>query len=145
MINVLCSGLITLSRHSIKKQRLESLSKGDNYANEAIVDQWADYLSKRAALYTDIKVDGCRIRLVNSHMSSFFNETIQKRAERIVQAEEIVEKMGCRWDFAIIGMDMNDVPSKLTLKSINLNYTIIARGKWRYSGTVHHLHRCWIY
>ena len=56
LTNVKCSGIVTLSKHKLRNQRFEKLTLGDDYATENIIALWADYLSSRKVLYTDIQV-----------------------------------------------------------------------------------------
>jgi hypothetical protein len=50
---------------------------------------------------------------LNSHLSPSFNETAQGRNKRAKQAEQIVKQTGCNWDFAVMGIDLNDIPKSL--------------------------------
>jgi hypothetical protein len=43
-------------------------------------------------------------------MAPFETDAEEKRVERLVQAQQIIDELKCRWDFAILGMDMNDLP-----------------------------------
>ena len=57
-----------------------------------------------------LSMKGCWIRLVNTHLAAAHNETQQNRDKRIIQANQLIQGLECGWDFAILGMDLNDSP-----------------------------------
>ena len=67
------------------------------------------YIAKFQIVY--LYLQDCRIRLVNSHLSPFDNETIQGRTKRTDQSMQIVDNLGCNFDVAILGLDLNDIPN----------------------------------
>jgi len=124
MVPIKCSGVTTVTPHKILNQRYENLSGGNNWASEVSLELWIDHLASRKVLLNDIEVGGCRFRLVNTHLSPYDDAIVQKRDVRIEQTNTLITALGCHWDFVILGMDMNDVPSKSCFLSKHCSFNL---------------------
>ena len=101
-----------MTKHNILRERWENLSSGDDWATETSLHLWSDHFASRKVLFNQIEVGGCQFILVNTHLSPYDTEIEQNRDVRVEQANTLINALGCDWNFAILGMDMNDVPSK---------------------------------
>ena len=118
---LICDGLMTLVRrraHDFDQLSGISLVNGD-HESETILPLYNEYFLKRKALVHDAKINGIEVRLVNVQLASFFDDPEQQnRVLRRQQAELICEKLACKnghYDLLILGMSMNDIPSKFLL------------------------------
>ena len=57
--------------------------------------------------------------MINTHLSPYDNDVIQGREKRVVQVKQIIDNVGCDWDLALLGLDMNDVPNSELMKLSN--------------------------
>jgi len=121
-----CSGLVTLVKRSKKsklKQKFITIPKGTDFASITDPELYGEYIITRKALIVDTKIPakkfkkGVPLRFINTHLTPYNTDMEQNRQLRIQQAEFICDKalktrlQGKRkWAWAILGMDMNDIP-----------------------------------
>ena len=106
-----CSGLMTLSKFKLRKERTASLPKGKDYLTYnsfSDVTFYAEFGINRKILMHDIKVNGVRIRLINTHFSPY-EEFRQLRRKQAQEVKRNFDKKG-NFDVAILALDMNDPP-----------------------------------
>ena len=106
-----CSGLMTISKFKLRKERTASLPKGKDYLTYnsfSDVTFYAEFGINRKILMHDIKVNGVRIRLINTHFSPY-EEFRQLRRKQAREVKRNFDKKG-NFDVAILALDMNDPP-----------------------------------
>ena len=114
---LVCDGLMTLVRrraYDFHRVPGITLVKGD-HRMETKLPLYHEYFLSRKALVHDAKINGIEVRLVNLQLSAFFNNPEQNRELRRGQAEMVCEKLACKnghYDLLVLGMSMNDLPSK---------------------------------
>ena len=109
--------LVSKELPSRKKQKTKNfaLDQGDDFASLVDLDLYSEYLIKRKALITEVKVKGLKLGLINLHLSPYSTDPDQNRLLRMEQATQVcnfVQSKGKKWSLTIIGMDMNDFPSQ---------------------------------
>ena len=110
-----CNGLVTFSKYRMEYDRFINVHSGDPTAAEELEFYFDRYLD-RAVLFNEIDVYGCRIQLANMHLSPFLDAHEQERDTRIEQVKDILQKVGCHWNFAILAGTLNDIPLQSRLK-----------------------------
>ena len=106
-----CSGLMTISKFKLRKERTASLPKGKDYLTYnsfSDVTFYAEFGINRKILMHDIVVEGVRIRLINTHFSPY-EEFRQLRRKQAREVKRNFDKKG-NFDVAILALDMNDPP-----------------------------------
>ena len=129
MTTLECSGLVTLvkiSNISKVKEKFITIPKGTDFASITDPTLYGEYIITRKALIVDVSTDvigkklntEVPLRFINTHLSPYNTDIEQNRQLRTQQAEficnEALKTKGKEnWAWAILGMDMNDVPGNL--------------------------------
>merc|ERR1711862_670834 len=99
------------------KENFLTLPNGTDFASLQDVVLYGQYIFSRKVLVVDVKIPSKKtgketIRLINTHLSSYSTTLEENRELRTEQAKFICNNAlkGNKWKWAIIGMDMNDVP-----------------------------------
>ena len=89
MLQLNCSGLLSLSQFPLEDEFWGNLRKGKDYATLTNPALYLEFAIMRKALVHNIKVNGTSIDIINTHLTPYYKDETENRALRKRQANDI--------------------------------------------------------